>query len=85
MPRIYSNRTVAKSEITKIELAGRIEMEAAITDARLEKINFDRLRSIDLNFENYKAASPWRRVVLSYLLCLPNFLTYLHRRPTAVC
>lgn len=64
---LKSNRVVTKSAISTLELAKRISLEAAITDARSEIIDFERFKSIETNLARYVADIPWRQYLFGFL------------------
>lgn len=62
-----SNRVVTKSAIDTLALESRVEMEAAITDARSESIDFAAFQQIETELVKYKAGAPWRHYLFDFL------------------
>ncbi len=59
------NRLMAKAAIDRLDLAGRVHLEAQITDARAATVDIERYRQISL--ERFRDALAWRRYLFAYL------------------
>lgn len=64
---LKSNRVITKTDINTLELAKRVSLEAEITDARSESIDFDRFKNIETNLVKYVADVPWRQYAFNFL------------------
>jgi SAM-dependent methyltransferase len=64
---LHSNRTVAKDEITQLDLETRVTVEAQITDARAGAVDFARFATMDTRLESYAARYDWRRYLFGFL------------------
>src|SRR5947209_8505683 len=61
------NRTITKTEISKLDLATRVSVEAQITDARSEAIDLEYFKRKETNFTQFVAAVPWRQYLFNFL------------------
>ena len=61
------NRTVAKTDISNLDLHTRVTVEAEITDARAEAINRGYFERKDASFEKFVSATPWRQYLFNFL------------------
>lgn len=64
---LKSNRVVTKSAINTLEFTKRVSLEAEITDARSEIIDFERFKHTETNLVNYIANVPWRQYLFGFL------------------
>ncbi|MEZ4870522.1 MAG: class I SAM-dependent methyltransferase [Caldilineaceae bacterium] len=62
-----SNRIGTKSEIEKLDLHTRVNMEAQITDARSEVVDFEQFKQIETDLIRYAASCPWRQYLFGFL------------------
>jgi len=62
-----TNRTVAKDTIAELDLDARVSIEARITDARVEHLDFSRFATMDTRLESYAAHCAWRAYLFSFL------------------
>jgi ubiquinone/menaquinone biosynthesis C-methylase UbiE len=62
-----SNRTVSKTDISNLDLATRVSMEAQITDARVEELDFEQLKRRTTSLAEYAAPVPWRQYLFDFL------------------
>src|SRR2546425_232463 len=66
-PMFKPNRSIAKDDIHKLDLASRVTIEAQITDARAETLDRERFTHMETNFEQWIATIPWRRYLFTFL------------------
>ena len=64
---LKSNRRIARSAINRLALESRVELEAQITDARTEMINFERFKHMDTDLAHYAASTPWWTYLFAFL------------------
>jgi len=64
---IKSNRRIARSDIDTLDLETRVQLEAQITDARSEVIDFERFQQIDTDLAHYAASTPWWTYLFNFL------------------
>src|SRR4051812_41027487 len=64
---LKSNRIVSRSDASSLDLERRIELEAQITDARSEVINFEKFKRMDTDLTRYAASSPWWTYLFNFL------------------
>ncbi len=62
-----TNRTVAKATITELDLATRVNIEAQITDARVDLLDFSHFATMDTRLEVYAAHCAWRAYLFAFL------------------
>ncbi len=62
-----TNRMVAKDTIAELDLDARVSIEARITDARVEHLDFSRFATMDTRLESYAAHCAWRAYLFSFL------------------
>jgi ubiquinone/menaquinone biosynthesis C-methylase UbiE len=66
-PMFKSNRTIAKADVTKLDLSTRVRVEAQITDARATAIDRARFRRLETHFATWVAATSWRQYLFQFL------------------
>jgi len=64
---LRTNRTVPKDTITELDFDARVSLEAQITDARVERLDFSRFATMDTRLESYAAQCTWRAYLFSFL------------------
>jgi ubiquinone/menaquinone biosynthesis C-methylase UbiE len=63
---LKSNRTVARSTIEQLDLQSRVALEAEITDARVEEIEFAQFAQLDTDWARYTAGRGWRSYMAEF-------------------
>jgi SAM-dependent methyltransferase len=61
----WSNRTIPKSVIRKLDLQARIDIEKKLTDAEAEEISFEQLTRKETSFEKFVDLR-WRRYLFDF-------------------
>jgi ubiquinone/menaquinone biosynthesis C-methylase UbiE len=61
------NRSIAKADIAKLDLAVRVDLEAQITDARAVAIDRTRFERMDTDFNRWVNRIPWRQYLFRFL------------------
>lgn len=64
---LQPNRTVNKSELSTLDLTTRVDVEAKITDARVEALDIERLVALTPDLASYASRYTWRRYLFNFL------------------
>jgi SAM-dependent methyltransferase len=67
VPMFKSNRTIAKAEVTRLDLSTRVSIEAQITDARAVAIDRAQFERLETRYTQWVAATPWRQYLFRFL------------------
>ena len=61
------NRTVDKSEISALDLTTRVNVEAEITDTRVQALDIEQLVGLNTDLAYYASRYAWRRYLFDFL------------------
>ena len=63
---LKSNRIIARTAIADLDLTSRVQLEAEVTDARSQAIDFQQFKQLDTSWTNFTAGRDWRRYVADF-------------------
>jgi len=63
---LKSNRIIARTAIADLDLTSRVQLEAVVTDARSQAIDFSQFAQIDTIWTSFAAGRDWRRCVADF-------------------
>ena len=63
---LKSNRIIARTAIADLDLQSRVQLEAEVTDARSQAIDFQQFKQFDARWASFTAGRDWRRYVADF-------------------
>ncbi len=63
---LKSNRIIARTAIADLDLTSRVQLEAEVTDARSQAIDFQQFKQLDTSWTGFTAGRDWRRYVADF-------------------
>lgn len=63
---LKSNRIIARTAIADLDLTSRVQLEAEVTDARSQAIDFQKFKRLDTGWTCFTAGRDWRRYVADF-------------------